>query len=201
MAMRPPPGRAGRLWLSERLATAHRGAGLLERKREALRRELSRSEERVSRTRVAWKEACDAAERWMLRALMLGCRPALELAAATTRDAHARLEWRTALGVTYPRVAMCELPEPGIAIGPAPLRPAMQAYRQALDAGVRHAAATATHERLASELAGTSHRLRAVQERWIPRLEQTLATLELHLDEAEREAIVTLRWAKHGGRA
>jgi V/A-type H+-transporting ATPase subunit D len=201
MALRPPPGRAGRLWLSERLETARRGAGLLERKRDVLRRELRRTEELTSRTRVAWETTCAEADRWMLRALTLGGRPAVSLAAATTRDAHARLEWRTDMGVTYPRVAMCELPEPGIVVGPAALQPATEAYRRALDAGVRHAAATAAEERLARELGETSRRLRAVQERWIPRLEQTLATLELRLDEAEREAIVALRWAEKGRRA
>ena len=42
MAEHVPPGRAGRLWLVERIGTAERGVQLLRQKREVLRSEQRR---------------------------------------------------------------------------------------------------------------------------------------------------------------
>ena len=63
---------------------------------------------------------------------------------------------------------------------------------------MQHAAATAARERLEEALEETSRRLRAVRDRWVPDLEARLAALDLALDEAEREEIVRVRWAKGG---
>jgi V/A-type H+-transporting ATPase subunit D len=196
MALRPPPGRAGRLWLAERLEIARRGAGLLERKREALRRELGRIDELTRRTHAAWTETCREAETWMARTLVLGGRAAVRRAAAGVGSAEAELAWRTEMGVTYPGVAVCTLPGPAELAGPAALAPAANAYRHALEAGVQHAAACAARDRLRSELEATRRRLRAIRATWIPRLEAVLYRVELALEEAEREEIGRTRWAR-----
>ena len=64
MPERLPAGRAGRLWLIDRIAAAQRGRDLLDRKRQLLRRQFDRlallSEER----RQALIAACAAAEEW-----------------------------------------------------------------------------------------------------------------------------------------
>jgi V/A-type H+-transporting ATPase subunit D len=46
-----------------------------------------------------------------------------------------------------------------------------------------------------AEVALTRRRLRAINDRWLPRLEASLATLNRDLDESEREQTFRLRWA------
>lgn len=54
-----------------------------------------------------------------------------------------------------------------------------------------------------TELAATRARQRAIENRWVPRLEEELRMLEVRLDELDREENVRLRWAaarlKDGG--
>jgi len=69
---RHPPGRGGRLWLQRRLATARRGAGLLDLKVRLLRREEERFTALAQRTGARWEERCAEAERWLLRAAGVG---------------------------------------------------------------------------------------------------------------------------------
>jgi len=64
-----------------------------------------------------------------------------------------------------------------------------------LDAAARHAAALTALRTIEAELLATRRRLRAVEDRWIPRLESTLARIRLALDEQERAEGVRLRWA------
>jgi len=49
--------------------------------------------------------------------------------------------------------------------------------------------------RVRAELLATRRRLRGVEDRLIPRLEETLRLTELSLDEIEREEGLRLRWA------
>ena len=71
---------------------------------------------------------------------------------------------------------------------------AAAAYRSALAAAGRFAAARLAHERVGAELRATTRRLRAVERRWIPQHEAALAALELALDEGEREEAARIRW-------
>jgi V/A-type H+-transporting ATPase subunit D len=48
---------------------------------------------------------------------------------------------------------------------------------------------------LATELAHTRTRQRAIDKRWIPQLEDALRVLEMQLDELDREENVRVRWA------
>ncbi len=192
MPGRPPPGRAGRIWLAQRVETARRAADLLDQKQRLLRREQRRLSALVERTGGEWRDAVGAAEVWCTRALVGGGRDELRRAAARAAAADARLDWTTRAGVTYPSTARTELAAPPPAAGTALTRTA-EAYRRALDVAVRHAAAEAAAERVARELAATTRRLRAIEERWLPRLEARLAELDLQLDETEREEATRLR--------
>ncbi len=195
MSLRHPPGRAGRLWLHDRLRTARHGADLLRRKQDVLRREERRLAALEERTGAAWERRCRDAEEWVVRALVLGGREALERAALGDGPAEADVRWRSSMGVTYAGEASCRLPAPTAMEGPSALGFAAQAYRLALDAAVQHAAAADAHARVATELAATARRLRAVRDRWVPRLEAALGALDLRLDEAERDEVVRVRWA------
>jgi hypothetical protein len=65
VALRPPPGRAGRLWLLHRIDSGHRGGEVLDQKRQALLREEARLRGEVERAEAEWREraaeasACD----------------------------------------------------------------------------------------------------------------------------------------------
>lgn len=195
MTVRHPPGRAGRIWLRDRLETARHGAELLERKREVLARERRRLAALADRTAEDWKRSAGATGPATLRLLLSGGRAALERTGHDMPPARAEVEWTSAMNVTYPGHITLRLGEAPPETGPAALGPAIAAHRAALEAAVQQAAATAALRRIDAELATTGQRLRGVRDRLIPRLEDALADLEVRLDESEREEIVRTRWA------
>ena len=70
---------------------------------------------------------------------------------------------------------------------------ARQAHRAALAAAIRHAAAAEALRVIEAEVLATRYRLRAVRDRWIPRLEQALAEVTFALEEQERSDAARLR--------
>ena len=74
-----------------------------------------------------------------------------------------------------------------------------QAHAAALEAAVQHAAAAETLLVEAETLA-TRHRLRAIEDRWIPRLEEAPAEVTLALEEQELADATRLRLAVSPGR-
>ena len=76
--------------------------------------------------------------------------------------------------------------------GPALAR-ARQAYRVAVSAAARHAAASAAVRMVDAEVTATRYRLHAIEDRWIPRLEHALADVEFGLEELEHADGVRLR--------
>lgn len=193
---RVPPGRAGRLWLRGRLATAERALDLLDRKLRILRRERERLDLLAGRTGEELERTCGEAQTWLLRAGLVGGQRDLRLAGGGP-PAEVRIAWRDTMGVHYPAEASVSLPDP---VPPPPactaaLAPAAAAYRAALAAAVSHAAATEAVRLVAGEAAATQQRLRGIQDRWIPRLRTALADLELSLDELEQSDNARLRRA------
>lgn len=199
MALRIPPGRAGRPWLVAHIEIAARGAEVLEQKRQALLREELRLRQELDEAERRWHEAARAAAVWLRRAALLGGERPLGLAAFHAgAPAGVEVAWRNSLGVVHPGEPRVELPARtagGAAGGSAALVPATVAHRDAVEAAARFAAARASHERIAAELARTVRRLRAVEQRWLPAQERALAELELRLDEEEREDASRVRWA------
>jgi V/A-type H+-transporting ATPase subunit D len=196
---RVPPGRAGRLWLRGRLATAERGLYLLDRKLRILRREQERLDLLAGRTSEELERTSRDAKTWLLRAGLLGGQRDLRLAGGGP-PAEVRIAWRDTMGVHYPAEASLVLPEP---VPPPPacaaaLAPAAAAHRAALAAAVSHAAATAAARLVAGEVIATRQRLRGIEDRWIPGLRAALAELELSLDELEQSDNARLRRAVPG---
>jgi V/A-type H+-transporting ATPase subunit D len=72
---------------------------------------------------------------------------------------------------------------------------ARQAHRAALAAAVRHAAAAEAERVIEAETVATRHRLRAIRDRWIPRLERALAEVTFAIEEQERADAARLRLA------
>ena len=194
--LRTPPGRAGRLWLRGRLAVAQRGLDLLDRKLRILRREQERLELLARRTGDEWERACRQADTWLLRAALLRGQRSLRLASGGP-PAVVTIVWRDTMGIRYPAEATSDAPgqDAPSAPGGAALQRAGAAHRAALAAAVQHAAASAALRTVEAEVAATSQRLRAIQDRWVPHLQVTLAQVELDLDELEHADAAQLRRA------
>jgi len=188
-----PPGRVGRLWLIRRLAVARRGADLLDRKLQVLQLELDRRRGAAARAAAEWERRQADADSWLLRAALLGGERAIRLAAAPAA-AEVTISDAATMGVRYPVGATCIIPPPVARDGPA-LAAAREAHRAALVAAVQHAAAAEALRVLEAETVATRYRLRAVRDRWIPRLEQALAEVTFAIEELERADAARLRLA------
>ena len=188
-----PPGRAGRLWLVRRLRTARRGADLLDRKLQILQAELGRRRVAATQTAAEWNRRCGDAERWLLRAALVGGQRAVRLA-ADGQAADVTISYESTMGVRHPAAAACRVPVPVTWEDPA-LAATREAHAAALTAAVRHAAAAEALRVIEAEVLTTRYQLRAVRDRWIPRLEQALADVAAALEEQELADAARLRLA------
>jgi V/A-type H+/Na+-transporting ATPase subunit D len=181
-----------------------RGAALEDELRPVLAL-LSPTEERcaaqVHEAGASAEQVLAAAEEWALRAALLAGSDALR---PPYGDADARVEvtWSAVMGARFPSGARVELPptRPGGALpATSAVLCATTAYGQALSAAVDAAVALGAARALEEEVAATRFRLRAVQDRWVPRLEEAAAALDLALAEAEGADAVRLRLAAPRG--
>lgn len=198
MALRIPPGRAGRTWLIARLEAARRGAELLDRKRSALLRERSHSVDVAAQARRAWQDAAAELTEWTSRAAMLDGAGRLELLARhVDGEASLQLSWSNLMGARLPVAEEVVVPDPPPLSALGGSSAAVIVARlcaETVRAGVRHAVAERANAELSNELARATRRLRAVQDRWIPQHEEALARLDLALDEGQREQAARVRW-------
>jgi V/A-type H+/Na+-transporting ATPase subunit D len=194
--LRVPPGRAGRLWLQRRLETAQRGADLLDRKLRILQGEAGRLRESAARTGAEWDRCQADAGQWLLRAGLLDGQRSIRLS-ATDAFAEVTISYTASMGVRFPADAAFAAPPSDTWAAPV-LTAARQAHRAALAAAVRHAAAAAAVRVIEAEALATRHRLRAVRDRWIPRLQQALAEVTLAIEEQERSDAARLRLSLAG---
>jgi len=205
MALRIPPGRAGRTWLVRRLEIAYRGAELLDRKRQALLREQGRVRAEAAEAERAWHEAVRQVSLWSVRAAILDGAGRLELLARhVDGQATLALRWTNLMGAQLPTIDQITVPElpPLSALGGSSAAVIeARACREAVHAAARYAVAQRTEAELSAELARAARRLRALQERWIPQHEQALARLDLALDENQREQAARVRWVTRRARA
>jgi V/A-type H+-transporting ATPase subunit D len=173
---------------------------LLDRKRQLLLHELGQLAVARDETRQRWVISCTEAERWGMRAAALGGASDVALAAgAVGGRAEVDAPWRNTMGVWHPdepRCTLAVLSPAGAAAANAAVGPAAASYRKALEAAVAHAAMDTSWRLLNVELRATERRLRAIERRRLPALEDTLHRLDLRLDELEREERVVTRWAR-----
>ena len=194
-----PPGRAGRIWLVRRLETARRGADLLDRKLRILQSELAALQAAAAETAAQWDRCQAEARTWLLRAALLGGERAVRLA-GDGQVADVRVSYETTMGIRYPSTAACTVP-PTLTWDSPVLARARQAHCAALAAAARHAAATASVRMVDEEVRVTRYRLRAIQDRWIPGLEQALADVTFAIEELERADAARLRLASAHARS
>lgn len=197
-----PPGRAGLPWLVRRETVARRGSYLLERKLRILLAEEQDYALRAGRTRGDWERAAAELDVWMLRSAVLSGERGVRLA-TDGADATIEIDWRLTMGVRYPASATSVLPEEPGRFSPdnTALLHAAAASREAVRAAVDHAVATSALAAITAEIASTRRQLRALERRWIPRLEQARSRLLIQLDDLEHDEHVRLRWAADPTRA
>ncbi|MET3204923.1 V-type ATP synthase subunit D [Pseudarthrobacter sp. S3] len=187
-------GRAGKVRVERRLTTARHGARLLDRKQHILADELERLQLRAERARAEWEELAGEAALWLRRAAALDGSGQLA-AAAPPVPAAVQLRWISTMGVVYPDDPECSFPAVPLAGGSSALSYAASVHRRALEAGVRYAAVQRAEMLVTAELAAARTRQRAVENRWIPRLENELLEIRRQLDAQELEESLRLRWA------
>ncbi|MGW2209713.1 V-type ATP synthase subunit D [Streptomyces sp. NPDC001781] len=190
-------GRAGRLRLRRGLATALRGAGLLERKLRLLLDREATARRAAEDARRVWEEKLADAETWLLRGVLLSGEGALAEAAPADK-ARVEVRWAALMGVRHPAAVECTTPVRSPA-EPTPSNTALAhaetAYRAAVRAAAELAARQAAADLLAAEAERTRRRVRALRRHWIPRLQAELSAVELALEEVEHEEAVRRRWA------
>jgi V/A-type H+-transporting ATPase subunit D len=187
------------LWLRDRLRTGRLAADLLDGKVRILRVEQRRFHLAAERTLAAWCAAWQRAEEAGLRAAMMGGRREMRLYAPPPADV--TVTWASVMGLRYPVGATCAFPSTSDAErcpGTTALVEALPAYRTAVTAAVAHAAADAACRAIDAEVADTARRLRAINDRWLPALEEQLRELSQRLEEIERAETARLRWIAQG---
>ena len=190
-----PPGRAGRMWLRRRLGSATRGREQLDRKLQVLLPEQRRLHAHAERCHREWDETYDQARTWLLRASLLGGQDALRRA-EPSRDATFEIVWDTVMGLRIPSdVSQHEPDESSLPADNVAVPAARAAYRSALEAAIRVAAADAAERMLDDEVATCRRRLRALDRRWIPWLSEQLRVMQLALDDLELDDGTRLRRA------
>ena len=182
-----------------RLETARRGADLLDRKLRILDSELARLQAAAAEAAAKWDQRQADAQTWLLRATLLGGERAIRLS-DDGQAANVRISYETTMGIRYPSEAVCDMPSAATWDGPVVAR-ARLAHRAALAAAAQHAAASAAVRALDSEVTATRYRLRAIQDRWIPRLEKGLSEVTFAIEELERADAARLRLAAGSGLA
>ena len=198
MALRIPPGRAGRLWLIRRLEVARRGEELLDRKRQVLLREQSRVRSQAAEARQAWEDAAAQVTLWTGRASMLDGPGRLDLLARYAGGpAYVEVSQSNLMGARIPSVQRITVPDPpplSTLAGSSATVLLARACGEATRAAAHYAVAERAEQEVLAELRRAARRLRAVRERWIPQHEQALAKLNLELDERQREQAARVRW-------
>lgn len=196
VVVRVPPGRAGRIALRRRLATAQRGREQLDRKLRLLIPEQQRQKIRAEVARTEWLEACADAQTWTLRAAVLGGQDALRHATPID-SAQVEIAWAHDMGLRYPSAATVTPPPdtPDRTLDNAAVPAALAAARKALQAAAASAAAEEAVRLLDAEVKLTRRRLRALEKAWLPALNRALSALELSLEQTEQEDNIRLRRA------
>lgn len=197
-------GRMALLLGRAQLALARQGQALLEEKRDALLQELYR-QVRVVYTAADEVDAAAGAARLALEEarVRLGDAPVgAGAAAAASADAWVELRSASVMGVPVPAIAPRSLvrrPEDRgravAACGPA-LELAAQRFEEELTLAIRLATVEARVRRLAREIRRTSSRVNALRTRIIPRLETETRTIQLALEQRERDDRFRLKRVK-----
>ncbi len=117
-------------------------------------------------------------------------------------DAELEVVQRSVLGVPLQRARVHAQDAPAVALDYASPEASQccRAFRALLPVAAEMAAVSGNLQRLRDEYRHTARRARALEDVLIPELDETLAALELALEDLEREEVVRARYRRgHGG--
>lgn len=186
--------RADRADVERRLATATRGAELLDRKQRILQRAIEGLREKADSAREAWEDQAAVAAVWLQRSAGLDGEDRIN-ASVPADTAVAEVQWGGAMGISYPEAARCVLPAAFPSGGSSALAYAASTHRAALETAVTAAGAARALLLVSGELDATRTRQRAVENRWIPLLQEQLDGIKRKVAEQELEESLRLRWS------
>lgn len=189
-----PRTRMGLLTGRARLRLARQGQSLLERKRDALLRELYREVPMVYAATEELEAAAGAARLALTQArTWLGTEPLAAAAAASERDLTVDLDTTTVMGLAVPAVAPRSLVRSVaargravVATGPS-VELAAERFEEEATVAIRLATMESRIRRLAREIRRTNSRVNALRTRIVPRLAAETAAVTLALDQRERD--------------
>ncbi|HEX6129105.1 MAG TPA: V-type ATP synthase subunit D [Candidatus Limnocylindria bacterium] len=189
-----PRTRMGMLTGRARLGLARQGQALLERKRDALLRELYREVPIVFAAGEELTAAAGAARLALTQArTWLGGEPVAAAATASVREISLELDTAIVMGLAVPAVAPRNLVRGAHERGREPLATGAalelvaQRFEEEATVAIRVATIEARVRRLAGEIRRTNSRVNALRTRIIPGLEAETRAIALALDQRERE--------------
>lgn len=188
------PTRIELLKIKKQEVLARRGHDLLEEKLDALILEFLKDIDLYRREKEGVWERLSLAVGYLTdAALVIGNRNIEEIALSSPAMPDIAMESRTVMGVKVPLIVMPEkegqavLPGYGYLGTTARLDEAVSAFRSVTADLLRLAEREGTVRRLAEEIKVTRRRVNALEHILIPRLEATRQSIEMHLEERERE--------------
>jgi len=189
-----PRTRMGLITGRARLALARQGQALLERKRDALLRELYREVPTVFAAGEELAAAADAARMALDEARVRhGFEPVAAAAAASRRDVDVALLTTSVMGLPVPAVEPRNLVRSADSRGRDPLLTgpvielAAQRFEQEITVAIRLATVEARIRRLAREIRRTNSRVNALRTRIVPGLVAETRATAFSLEQRERE--------------
>jgi len=210
---RVPPTRMNLLRFKRSLQLAESGREILERKRDILMVELRNFAYDLQRTREELNKALSEAFSYIEKAAVhLGIEKVEKIAESTSISIDFSIDYQSIMGVTVPRVKLKgERPQPdyGFLVTNIYLDSAFKKFHALLDLICRLSELEESVYRIANAVESTQRRINALKHVHIPRYREIVKTIEMILEEREREDFVRMKKVKsvierrrsmHGGR-
>ncbi|MHA1606455.1 MAG: V-type ATP synthase subunit D [Candidatus Freyarchaeota archaeon] len=194
------PTRMELLTLKKRMTLAERGHDLLKEKRDALVMQFFDILEDVGRIRRELVNALkDAFETLTMAKMLMGPLKVEEAAMGVEPFYDVDVSLQNIMGVKVPLLRVKEkgsVASYSFATTSAKLDEAVQKFREALKLTVRLAEVETAIRKMAEEIDRTKRRVNALKYIVIPKLENTIRYISLHLEEREREDLFRLKRVK-----
>ncbi len=119
--------------------------------------------------------------------------------AGLASPASVTVRWHDVMAVAIPQTPACQFPDSKFASaagGTSATDQVVASLAYAVTKAAEHAAIQRALVNIDGELLQTRRRLRLLERRRLPQLEQALAASQERLDQGEREDILRLRWAR-----
>lgn len=196
------PTRTELLKLKKRAKLAKSGHSLLKRKRDGLIQELFKVLEKARKSSSKINQSYNFAQRKIELARALdGTLNVKSAAFANTEDPNITVRSKTIMGVTVPEISsqkehfVKEFHERGYGMlsTTGTIDKAARAYEELISQIIVLAEIETTLKKMLAEIEKTKRRVNALEFNLIPKMQQDVAFINLHLEEMEREDVFRLK--------